>query len=66
MCVCVQIKKRCAKEWAEAEKALLQAEKIEQDTNATKADVEKVHTHTIHTHTIYTYTGRHKIGRAHV
>ncbi|XP_062304539.1 cdc42-interacting protein 4 homolog isoform X2 [Osmerus eperlanus] len=39
------IKKRCAKEWAEAEKALLQAEKIEQDTNATKADVEKVKQH---------------------
>ncbi|XP_052360828.1 cdc42-interacting protein 4 homolog isoform X2 [Oncorhynchus keta] len=39
-------KRRFAKEWGEAEKATQQAEKIENDTNAVKADVEKVHTHT--------------------
>eukprot|EP00063_Salmo_salar_P067443 XP_014042278.1 PREDICTED: cdc42-interacting protein 4 homolog isoform X2 [Salmo salar] len=35
-------KRRFAKEWGEAEKATQQAEKIENDTNAIKADVEKV------------------------
>lgn len=45
MCVCLQTKKRFAKEWAEAEKATQQAEKIENDLNATKLDVEKVNTH---------------------
>lgn len=35
-------KKRFAKEWAEADKATQQAEKIENDVNATKLDVEKV------------------------
>ncbi|XP_034043652.1 cdc42-interacting protein 4 homolog isoform X2 [Thalassophryne amazonica] len=38
-------KKRFAKEWAEAEKATQQAEKIESDTNATKMDVEKARQH---------------------
>ncbi|KAM9315109.1 thyroid hormone receptor interactor 10b isoform 2-T2 [Pholidichthys leucotaenia] len=35
------VKKRYAKEWAEAEKATQQAEKAENDINATKFDVEK-------------------------
>ncbi|XP_077575949.1 thyroid hormone receptor interactor 10b isoform X2 [Stigmatopora nigra] len=38
-------KKRFAKEWAEAEKATQQAEKIENDTNATKIDVDKAKQH---------------------
>uniref|UniRef100_G3PW85 Thyroid hormone receptor interactor 10 n=1 Tax=Gasterosteus aculeatus aculeatus TaxID=481459 RepID=G3PW85_GASAC len=38
-------KKRYAKEWAEAEKATQQAEKIESDLNATKIDVEKAKLH---------------------
>lgn len=47
MCVCcLQTKKRYAKEWAEAEKATQQAEKIESDLNATKIDVEKVNART--------------------
>uniref|UniRef100_A0AAQ4PES4 Thyroid hormone receptor interactor 10 n=1 Tax=Gasterosteus aculeatus aculeatus TaxID=481459 RepID=A0AAQ4PES4_GASAC len=37
--------KRYAKEWAEAEKATQQAEKIESDLNATKIDVEKAKLH---------------------
>lgn len=48
MCVlCLQTKKRFAKEWAEADKATQQADKIENDLNATKLDVEKVNTHTL-------------------
>uniref|UniRef100_A0A8C7YU14 Thyroid hormone receptor interactor 10b n=1 Tax=Oryzias sinensis TaxID=183150 RepID=A0A8C7YU14_9TELE len=39
------IKKRSAKEWAEAEKATQQAEKIESDTNSTKPDVDKAKQH---------------------
>lgn len=49
ICVCVhalQTKKRFAKEWAEADKATQQAEKTENDLNATKLDVEKVNTNT--------------------
>lgn len=43
MCAHVlQTKKRYAKEWAEAEKATQQAEKTENDLNATRLDVEKV------------------------
>lgn len=42
LCSCLQTKKRFAKEWAEAEKAAQQAEKTENDPNATKPDVEKV------------------------
>uniref|UniRef100_A0A665TFZ6 Cdc42-interacting protein 4 homolog n=1 Tax=Echeneis naucrates TaxID=173247 RepID=A0A665TFZ6_ECHNA len=38
-------KKRFAKEWAEADKATQQAEKTENDLNATKLDVEKAKTH---------------------
>uniref|UniRef100_A0A8C7MVG2 Thyroid hormone receptor interactor 10 n=1 Tax=Oncorhynchus kisutch TaxID=8019 RepID=A0A8C7MVG2_ONCKI len=45
-------KRRFAKEWGEAEKATQQAEKIENDTNAVKADVEKVKQHAhVKTHT---------------
>uniref|UniRef100_A0A8K9UI29 Thyroid hormone receptor interactor 10 n=1 Tax=Oncorhynchus mykiss TaxID=8022 RepID=A0A8K9UI29_ONCMY len=45
-------KRRFAKEWGEAEKATQQAEKIENDTNAMKADVEKVKQHAhVKTHT---------------
>ncbi|XP_024115376.1 cdc42-interacting protein 4 homolog isoform X1 [Oryzias melastigma] len=39
------IKKRSAKEWAEAEKATQQAEKIDNDPNATKPDVDKAKQH---------------------
>lgn len=47
MCVhALQTKKRFAKEWAEADKATQQAEKTENDLNATKLDVEKVNTNT--------------------
>lgn len=45
MCLCLQTKKRYAKEWAEAEKASQQAEKAECEVYATKVDVEKVNTH---------------------
>uniref|UniRef100_A0A671TZK2 Thyroid hormone receptor interactor 10 n=1 Tax=Sparus aurata TaxID=8175 RepID=A0A671TZK2_SPAAU len=48
ICVCVhalQTKKRFAKEWAEADKATQQAEKTENDLNATKLDVEKAKQH---------------------
>lgn len=45
MCLCLQTKKRYAKEWAEAEKASQQAEKAECEVSATKVDVEKVNTH---------------------
>ncbi|XP_077460838.1 thyroid hormone receptor interactor 10b isoform X2 [Stigmatopora argus] len=38
-------KKRFAKEWGEAEKATQQAEKIENDANATKIDVDKAKQH---------------------
>uniref|UniRef100_A0A8C4NTZ7 Thyroid hormone receptor interactor 10 n=1 Tax=Dicentrarchus labrax TaxID=13489 RepID=A0A8C4NTZ7_DICLA len=38
-------KKRFAKEWAEAEKATQQAEKIENDLNATRLDAEKAKQH---------------------
>nr|XP_057944051.1 cdc42-interacting protein 4 homolog isoform X2 [Doryrhamphus excisus] len=38
-------KKRFAKEWAEAEKASQQAEKIENDVNASKIDVDKAKQH---------------------
>ncbi|XP_069023270.1 thyroid hormone receptor interactor 10b isoform X3 [Embiotoca jacksoni] len=38
-------KKRFAKEWAEADKATQQAEKIENDLNATRLDVEKAKQH---------------------
>ncbi|KAM9792078.1 LOW QUALITY PROTEIN: cdc42-interacting protein 4 homolog [Neosynchiropus ocellatus] len=38
-------KKRFAKEWAEAEKAAQQAEKIEQDLNVTRMDVDKAKQH---------------------
>uniref|UniRef100_A0A3P9MS58 Thyroid hormone receptor interactor 10 n=1 Tax=Poecilia reticulata TaxID=8081 RepID=A0A3P9MS58_POERE len=41
------IKKRFAKEWAEADKATQQAEKTESDTNATKVEVDKVKTHAL-------------------
>lgn len=45
MCAHVlQTKKRYAKEWAEAEKATQQAEKTENDLNATRLDVDKVNT----------------------
>lgn len=44
--ICAQVKKRFEKEWKEAEKAIQQTERIQQDPNTTKADVEKVHTHT--------------------
>lgn len=45
MVVCVlQTKKRFAKEWADAEKATQQAEKTENDLNATRLDVDKVNT----------------------
>lgn len=40
----LQTKKRFAKEWAEVEKANQHVEKIENDTSATKLDVEKVNT----------------------
>ncbi|KAF3852573.1 hypothetical protein F7725_005928 [Dissostichus mawsoni] len=44
-------KKRFAKEWAETEKATQQAEKTENDLNATRLDVEKAKTHAWpHTH----------------
>lgn len=46
--MCLQTKKRFAKEWAEAEKATQHAEKIEHDLNATKLDVEKVKTAGFH------------------
>ncbi|XP_026214877.1 cdc42-interacting protein 4 homolog [Anabas testudineus] len=39
------IKRRFAKEWAEAEKATQQAEKIENELNATRIEVEKVKQH---------------------
>ena len=39
-----QSKKRCEREWREAERAAQCAEKTDQDINATKADVEKVST----------------------
>uniref|UniRef100_A0AAQ5YH79 Thyroid hormone receptor interactor 10b n=1 Tax=Amphiprion ocellaris TaxID=80972 RepID=A0AAQ5YH79_AMPOC len=49
VCVCVcsrlQTKKRFAKEWAEADKATQQAEKTENDLNATRLDVEKAKQH---------------------
>uniref|UniRef100_A0A8C2WBK5 Thyroid hormone receptor interactor 10 n=1 Tax=Cyclopterus lumpus TaxID=8103 RepID=A0A8C2WBK5_CYCLU len=38
-------KKRYAKEWAEAEKAIQQSEKTESDLNATRLDVEKAKQH---------------------
>ncbi|XP_072240837.1 cdc42-interacting protein 4 homolog isoform X2 [Leuresthes tenuis] len=38
-------KKRFAKEWAEADKATQQAEKIENEANATKVDVDKAKQH---------------------
>ncbi|TDH15727.1 hypothetical protein EPR50_G00012890 [Perca flavescens] len=38
-------KKRFAKEWAEAEKATQQADKIENDLNATRLDVDKAKQH---------------------
>ncbi|XP_045902757.1 cdc42-interacting protein 4 homolog [Micropterus dolomieu] len=38
-------KKRFAKEWAEADKATQQAEKIENDNNATRLDAEKAKLH---------------------
>uniref|UniRef100_A0A665TQ11 Cdc42-interacting protein 4 homolog n=1 Tax=Echeneis naucrates TaxID=173247 RepID=A0A665TQ11_ECHNA len=39
------LESRFAKEWAEADKATQQAEKTENDLNATKLDVEKAKTH---------------------
>ncbi|XP_054912395.1 cdc42-interacting protein 4 homolog [Poeciliopsis prolifica] len=41
------IKKRFAKEWAEADKATQQAEKAENDTNATKVEVDKAKNHAL-------------------
>uniref|UniRef100_A0A671M228 Cdc42-interacting protein 4 homolog n=1 Tax=Sinocyclocheilus anshuiensis TaxID=1608454 RepID=A0A671M228_9TELE len=43
--VYIQSKKRFEKEWREAEKANQQTERVQQDTNATKADVEKAKQH---------------------
>uniref|UniRef100_A0AAX7U808 Thyroid hormone receptor interactor 10 n=1 Tax=Astatotilapia calliptera TaxID=8154 RepID=A0AAX7U808_ASTCA len=45
VCLCLQTKKRYAKEWAEAEKASQQAEKAECEVYATKVDVEKAKQH---------------------
>ncbi|XP_043969981.1 cdc42-interacting protein 4 homolog [Gambusia affinis] len=41
------IKKRFAKEWAEADKATQQAEKTENDANATKIEVDKAKNHAL-------------------
>lgn len=48
-----QTKKRFAKEWAEAEKATQQAEKIQHDLNATKLDVEKVKSTRFHLRVVH-------------
>uniref|UniRef100_A0A669ESW9 Thyroid hormone receptor interactor 10 n=1 Tax=Oreochromis niloticus TaxID=8128 RepID=A0A669ESW9_ORENI len=45
VCLCLQTKKRYAKEWAEAEKASQQAEKAESEVSATRVDVEKAKQH---------------------
>lgn len=47
----MQSKKRFEKEWKEAEKANQQTEKVQQDPNATKPDVDKVR-HAPSTHLI--------------
>uniref|UniRef100_A0A8C6KH92 Thyroid hormone receptor interactor 10 n=1 Tax=Nothobranchius furzeri TaxID=105023 RepID=A0A8C6KH92_NOTFU len=41
LCSRLQTKKRFAKEWAEAEKTVQQVERLENDPNSTKLDVEK-------------------------